>query len=122
MRAPARRSVLHEWGLREITDDAAVIVSELMTNAQRASAALDSRPPIALRVLADAERLVIEAWDRCPLDVQPATADEDAEYGRGVPIVQALSNRWGQHRIAPNLKAIWAEVQIPRPTAGPHHP
>jgi hypothetical protein len=66
--------VLYEWGLRDLADDTAVIVSELMTNALRASVVLAARPPIALRLLANERRLVIEAWDWCAmrrLDVFP---------------------------------------------------
>lgn len=106
-------AVLHEWGLRDLADDVALITSELMTNAQRASAALDGRPPITLRLLADAGRLVIEAWDHSPLDVASTNPDQDAEYGRGLLIVEALSDRWGLERVAHDHKVIWAEVQIP---------
>jgi anti-sigma regulatory factor (Ser/Thr protein kinase) len=106
-------AVLHEWGLRDLTDDAALIVSELITNAQRVSVALPGRPPIALRLLADADRLVIEAWDRSPLDVVSTSPDHDAEDGRGLLIVEALSDRWGRERVAYNHKVIWAEMEIP---------
>ena len=44
--------VLHEWGLRVLAENAALIVSELMTNAADASTVLPERPPIALRLLA----------------------------------------------------------------------
>jgi anti-sigma regulatory factor (Ser/Thr protein kinase) len=73
--------VLHEWGLRESAEDAALIVSELMTNALDASAVLPERPPITLRLLADEKSLLIEAWDHSPLDLEPGHADADAECG-----------------------------------------
>jgi anti-sigma regulatory factor (Ser/Thr protein kinase) len=104
-------AVLHEWGLRDLADDTALIVSELMTNAMKASIALDSRPPIALRLLAEPSRLVIEAWDRSPLDVTSSTPDEDTEYGRGLLIVEALSDRWGLERVA-YRKCVWAEIGL----------
>ena len=47
-------AVLHEWGLRDLADDAALIVSELMTNAAEASAALPGWPLITLPLLASA--------------------------------------------------------------------
>jgi hypothetical protein len=37
--------VLHEWGLRALAEDAALIVSELVTNAVDAAAVLPDRPP-----------------------------------------------------------------------------
>jgi anti-sigma regulatory factor (Ser/Thr protein kinase) len=107
--------VLHEWGLRDIADDAALIVSELMTNAQRASAVLKDRPPIQLWLFADDQRLIIEAWDWSPHDVASTTPDEDAEYGRGLLIVEALSHRWGQSRRGVTRKVVWAEVQLSGP-------
>src|SRR5579875_1011261 len=59
--------VLHEWGLRELADDAAVVVSELITNAADASIVVPGHPAIALRLLADGGSLMIEAWDQSPL-------------------------------------------------------
>jgi len=72
-------NVLHEWGLRELADDAALIVSELMTNAADASAALPEQPPIALRLLASERSLVIEAWDQSPLALESRKADAGRE-------------------------------------------
>jgi len=108
-------AVLYEWRLRDLADDAEMIVSELMTNAQRASVGLDGPPPIALRLLADMERLIIEAWDYSPHGVTPAAPDQDAEFGRGLLIVEALSTRWGQWRTGYRRKAVWAELEIPGP-------
>ena len=95
--------VLHEWGLRHLAEDAALVVSELMTNAADASVVLPDRPPITLRLLASEKSLVIEAWDRSPLDLEPREAGPDAECGRGLTVVAALSDRWGlgAHRPRP---------------------
>src|SRR6266513_2545709 len=90
--------VLHEWGLRELISDAELIVSELMTNASDASVVLPERPPIALRLLASEKSLVIEVWDQSPLGLAPVEADADAECGRGLMVVAALSERWGCER------------------------
>src|SRR6266487_5848208 len=49
--------VLAEWGLLHLVDDAAMLVSELVTNALRASWKLAGHPPIALRLLADQHQL-----------------------------------------------------------------
>jgi anti-sigma regulatory factor (Ser/Thr protein kinase) len=106
-------AVLKEWGLpRELVADAETVVSELMTNALATSAALAGRPPIALRLLADHERLVIEAWDRSPYDAEPGGGDTGAENGRGLMIVAALSQRWGSERTGYRHKVIWAEFDL----------
>jgi len=101
---------LHEWGLRDVAEDAALIVSELMTNALDASAVLPERPPITLRLLADEKSLLIEAWDQSPLDLEPRQADADDECGRGLTVVAALSDRWGSERTGYRRKVVWAEL------------
>jgi anti-sigma regulatory factor (Ser/Thr protein kinase) len=106
-------NVLHEWGLGALADDAALVVSELMTNARAAAMALDDQPPIALRLLADHERLIIEAWDQSPYDLDPFEPDDDSENGRGLMIVEALSQRWGSSRVGYNGKVVWAEMRRP---------
>jgi len=105
-------NVLHEWGLREVADDAALIVSELMTNAADASIVLPERPPIALRLLASETSLVIEVWDHSPLDLEPREADPADECGRGLTVVAALADRWGCERTGDNRKVVWAEFVL----------
>ncbi len=64
-------AVLHEWGLAHLADDAVMIVSELTTNAYDASVIWPNKPPIALRLIADDTRLLIEVWDHSPVDPAP---------------------------------------------------
>lgn len=105
-------AVLHEWGLRDLSDNAALIVSELATNAVAASAVLDSRPPIALRLSVGHGRVLIEVWDSSPADVVTSTADDDSESGRGLVIVDAVADRWGQSRRGVNRKVVWAVLAL----------
>jgi histidine kinase-like protein len=102
--------VLHEWGLRDLACDAALIVSELTTNAADASIVLPGRPPIALRLVATDTLLRIEVWDHSPLDLEPREADARAECGRGLMVVAALSARWGSKRTGYQRKVVWAEL------------
>ena len=102
--------VLHEWGLRHLAEDAALIVSELITNAIDASVVLSERPPVTLRLLATGTSLMIEAWDHSPLDLEPRQADADDECGRGLSVVAALSARWGTVRTGRQRKVVWAEL------------
>src|SRR6516162_6481331 len=83
-------AVLREWGLRHLADDAALIVSELMTNAADASTDLPERPPVTLRLRASERALVVEVWDHSPRDLEPREADAGAECGRGLTVVAAL--------------------------------
>lgn len=104
--------VLHEWGLRDLAEDAALIVSELMTNAADASAVLPDRTPVTLRLLASDRSLLIEVWDQSPLDLEPREADADSECGRGLTVVAALSARWGWERTGHRRKLVRAEFAL----------
>jgi Histidine kinase-like ATPase domain len=104
--------VLHEWDLCALADDAALVVSELMTNAVDASVVLPERPPITLRLLASERSLLIEVWDQSPLDLEPREAEPDAECGRGLTVVAALSDRWVWERTSYNRKVVRAEFAL----------
>lgn len=107
------RNVLAEWGLpRALAADAEMCVSETITNALRATRALDDPQPIALRLLANAERLVTEAWDCHPGAPVRREAGDDEEGGRGLAVIEACSSRWGVRRLSPNVKTVWCEHLI----------
>lgn len=123
-------TALTEWGLRHVTEDAALLVSELITNAVDSSIVFPDRPPITLRLLASQNILVIEVWDRSPLDLEPRQADPGDECGRGLIVIATLSQRWGYRRTGPRRKVVWAELALaphpgappPTPIAPAHHP
>jgi anti-sigma regulatory factor (Ser/Thr protein kinase) len=105
--------ILHEWGLRGLAGDAAMVVSELVTNAVDASAVLPERPPVALRLLLNERAVLIEVWDQSPEDPKPRQAGADDECGRGLAVVEALSTRWGFERSGYRRKVVWAELAVP---------
>jgi anti-sigma regulatory factor (Ser/Thr protein kinase) len=112
------RNVLFEWRLPDLTETAELLVSELMTNAysmSRPEVQFHDLCTITLRLRASRQFLLIEVWDRSPEDPARATADGDAEHGRGLMIVDALANRWGYYREAAYRKVVWAELLVPAP-------
>jgi anti-sigma regulatory factor (Ser/Thr protein kinase) len=115
--AGARRhltKVLAAWAVpRELAAEAELICSELVTNAVQATRKLAEERPVALRLLANAERLVVEVWDCHPGAPVRRFAADDAERGRGLAIVAGLSDRWGSRRLGPRAKAVWAELPLP---------
>jgi anti-sigma regulatory factor (Ser/Thr protein kinase) len=106
------KNVLLEWQLGDLADDAETLVSELVTNALKASWSPAEIKPIALHLLANNERLIIEVWDRNPTDPVVRDVDDETEHGRGLAVVEALSNRWGCKRVSFNLKVVWCELVL----------
>jgi anti-sigma regulatory factor (Ser/Thr protein kinase) len=88
------RQLLWEWGIREAADDVELLVSELVTNALHASLAMRQALPIRLWLLSNETRVVISVWDGNPRPPLRANVADDAESGRGLVLVEALSDRW----------------------------
>src|SRR4051812_11766626 len=99
---------LTEWQLKELLDDASVITSELVTNAAKLGKIF------SLKLLRPTERtLRIEVEDSSPeiprrrdpledLDRE----DPDDNGGRGLVLVEALSDEWG-YDLLPSGKVVW---------------
>jgi hypothetical protein len=106
------KHILKEWSLNQITDNAEMIVSELATNALKASWSFQEAPPIALGLLANHEYLLIQVWDA--LSAPPAHRPHaiDAEGGRGLEIVSLLSDRWGFYHPDSGGKIVWAAIDV----------
>lgn len=91
------KQVVWEWGLTELSEATELLVSELTTNAMRVSQALDQDSPIRLWLLSDKTRLLILVWDGNPCPPVRMDATADAESGRGLVLVDAISEQWGWH-------------------------
>lgn len=99
--------------------DARLIMSELLTNAVKRSADVkaDAIPglPDGLNLVAAQARvhdsaLFIEVWD--PSETLPLPREDAAEAGRGLPVVNRLSERWGAFPAEGGGKVVWAECAI----------
>jgi Histidine kinase-like ATPase domain len=115
------RLVLVEWGLPQLAGPTEQVVSELMTNAVAATYGLvGSRfggrwstgvPPVRLWLAADTQQVVVQVWDGSDRMPEPKDLDPDAEHGRGLWLVEALSEDWGAFRPAhASGKVTWAAV------------
>jgi len=94
-----------------IAEAAELVISELVTNAAR-----HSEDPIEVRLSCVDELLRIEVEDtshRMPAEL-PAMEDVDSEAtgGRGLPLVAAMSSRWGVESEGLS-KCVWAEFDLP---------
>ena len=106
---------LRGWGLPALAEDAAVIVSELVTNALLhgcgLSAAVQGQVELILWRQAGADGL----RGHRPRRRAPGHGSPDplAEAGRGLQVVQALSATWGWTRLGGCRKAVWAALRVP---------
>jgi len=103
----ARRFAVHALDDQPeaLVDDAALIVTELLTNA-----VLHGEPPVTLRVIHLDDRIRVEVEDagrKMPVTVRHST---EAMTGRGLPLVAALSAAWGVDARHGGAKAVWAEL------------
>lgn len=80
-----------------------------MTNGIAAARAIEPISPVRLWLLGDTTGIVILVWDANQRPPAPVLADEYAESGRGLLLVQALSQRWGSYP-TPQMggKVVWA--------------
>lgn len=118
------RSVAHEWGLADLADTAALLASEIVTNAGQASGSLRTAGPpvVRLRVTSDGETLVIRVWDASQATPVRQEAGPGDDSGRGLMIIEALSAGWGSYREADG-KVVWATISRPDDPGTPgHHP
>jgi anti-sigma regulatory factor (Ser/Thr protein kinase) len=106
------RQVLRDWGFGGLSADVELLVSELMTNA---IAAAWSASAVRMWLLADTDSVLVLTWDPSPLPPVLANGGDDAEHGRGLQIVGALSEQWDWYRPqAMTGKVVWALARAPR--------
>ena len=106
--AEARRRVrdaIRSWQVPVDLDAALLLTSELVTNAIRHEAGQGAQP-VVLAIASSRGRLRVDVHDTsCSL---PAVAEvpADAETGRGLLLVETLSDEWGFYR-TPAGKAVY---------------
>jgi anti-sigma regulatory factor (Ser/Thr protein kinase) len=116
-------TTLASWDVPELAaDDVAMVVSELVANASRASSAA-GKPVVAVWLTRTDAGVRVAAGDSSPSPVpSPPAPEASAERGRGLVIVVALCARHGWYRSGP-WKIVWGEVDaaIPVADAEPEH-
>lgn len=102
------REALAEWEAEDLTDEAVLATSELVTNA-----VVHAGTPVQVAIELDAQALRLEVQDLHPhrsLPVGLAAADEDAEHGRGLFITAAIAGSWGVDYSA-GVKRVWLRIE-----------
>jgi anti-sigma regulatory factor (Ser/Thr protein kinase) len=91
-------------GLGELADDVVLLVSELVTNAIRHAVA-----PIDLEIEVDDDEVVVAVRDGSAVPPAPRDAGVEAEGGRGMLLVDLLTDEHGV-RAQPPGKTVWARL------------
>jgi anti-sigma regulatory factor (Ser/Thr protein kinase) len=111
------RHLLWEWGLSGLAADTELLVSELVTNAVKATAG-QRQAAIRLQLSSDNTCVLVEVWDADRQPPAPKDLTEDGipdlqeEGGRGLFLVAALSSRWDWYRTRePPGKVVWCELE-----------
>jgi anti-sigma regulatory factor (Ser/Thr protein kinase) len=96
---------LEQWGAESLTDLARLLVSELVTNA-----VFHAHSPVEVRALMAEGRVRIEVRDLDPTPPAPRHAAPWDATGRGLLLVDELSERWGTDATPSEGKVIWFEL------------
>jgi hypothetical protein len=118
-------STLDAWGLALLLDDVELVMGELVINALRhglreQSGTTPPRQPVRIVLALTHESLLCVVTD--PSENRPAPRDVDfgAEGGRGLQVVEGLSQRWGWAPLRSPGKAVWAGFHLPGAIEQPH--
>jgi anti-sigma regulatory factor (Ser/Thr protein kinase) len=95
---------LERWDVPDaVTRDLALVTSELVTNAM-----VHGGAPVDLRLQLSGTRVVLEVQDDAASVLpRPQDPDDDDEHGRGLRIVETLSDEWGM-RSTDRGKCVWS--------------
>ncbi|MFE0365404.1 ATP-binding protein [Streptomyces griseoaurantiacus] len=115
------RHTLKRWQLEEHADEAMLIMSELVTNAVKASGITALKPKpwqikaehvIGIQLRAIEASLYADVWDRTAAAPVRRNPMLDAESGRGLVLVESLAKQWDVFRPRSGGKVVWAELPL----------
>lgn len=107
------RQVLWEWGLGSLGESAELLVAELLTNAVKASRVMTQDSPVRLWLASDSSQVLILVWDASPQPPVRISTSGEAENGRGLMLVEAISEHWGWYFSQDKGgKIVWAVIRL----------
>jgi anti-sigma regulatory factor (Ser/Thr protein kinase) len=90
----------------DLVEVAAILTDEMVTNAVK-----HGRPPISLAIEGDNEGIVISVADGGPGFPVARAVDRTAENGRGLVIIDVLSDEWGVVPLYQG-KQVWCRLHV----------
>lgn len=102
--------VLRTWSMDDVSDDAALAVCELVTNALRHGLRHQAIHPVPVRLLMFRSTRALLCMVTDPSSAAPVLREPDyvSETGRGLQVVAGVSRMWGWTPLRPVGKAVWA--------------
>ena len=102
------RSTLRDWGLTSLADDAEMIIGEFVANAVTHAASYDGGEIPGLRLMRRSGEVMCAVLD--PSDDAPVLREATCtdETGRGLRMVDSISDIWGWSPVVGRGKAVWA--------------
>jgi anti-sigma regulatory factor (Ser/Thr protein kinase) len=100
------RDTLEGWGCEDVADDAALVTSELITNA-----VLHAHTAIALSMRRVEGRVRIEVADHSSSLPRLRNHSERSGTGRGLHLVSAVASDWGAEAVDDG-KVVWVELVV----------
>ncbi|MCX4972897.1 ATP-binding protein [Streptomyces sp. NBC_00620] len=105
------RAYLIAWEMQELNDAAGLALTELVANVVRHV----PERRAALLMLWSADGVRVEVTDTCPRPPLSTAVDELGEGGRGLVIVEAVTDRWGWTPLPGRAgKTVWFECHVKR--------
>jgi CheY-like chemotaxis protein len=103
--------VLDDWGFDDLQDSAALLVSELVTNA-----VVHAHSEVEVAVHLRPARVRIEVIDAAQEHVRRRDAKDDEQSGRGMALIEAMAVAWGIDSLLAG-KSVWFEMDRPEAAA-----
>lgn len=100
------RGALGQWCLEGLVEDAALVVTELVANSAQHARGSTILVAVALHRTGWVRVSVVDREHRTPAQRMPA---DDAERGRGLALVDAVSAQWGVDPLRWG-KRVWADL------------
>ena len=98
-----------DWTLYKTPSGRYGIIAELPAPSSRAQ----PPPPIRLRLLRHPAALRCEVTDLSNVMPTCLATNDNAEIGRGLSLVAALSHQWGATPLPAGGKCVWADLRLP---------
>lgn len=99
-------AALRDWACAHLTDTAALLASELLTNA-----VVHGLGSVTLRLRRTDTEITVIVSDQGRYLPQPRLADPDDEAGRGLSLLEALAGSWGT-RPTTTGKDVWFSLSL----------